>query len=65
MTGRQTCTVGEAAEMLGIGRSTLYRNVVETGEIVPGVPAIKIRARVVVPLGLLEEFVATGRVGAS
>jgi excisionase family DNA binding protein len=49
---RLTCTVEEAAEMLGIGRSLAYK-AARSGTI----PTLRIGHRVVVPLARLRELV--------
>ncbi len=51
MTTRRTCTVPEAAEMLGISRSTAYE-CVRRGEI----PSLKLAGRVVIPKMAFEAF---------
>lgn len=46
-TDRPTITVMEAAALLGIGRSMAYK-LAATGELVPGVPVLRMRRRLVV-----------------
>ena len=43
-----TVSLAEAAKYLGIGRTTAYE-VAKTGELIPGVPVIRIASRYVVP----------------
>ena len=53
MKGRQTYTVPEAAELLGIGRAAAYL-AAKRGDI----PAIFIGKRVIVPKGPLKDMIA-------
>jgi excisionase family DNA binding protein len=48
---RKTCTVEEAAALLGIGRSSAYA-AINSGEI----PSIRIGRRVLVPVAALDLF---------
>jgi excisionase family DNA binding protein len=48
---RKTCTIGEAGEMLGIGRAASYE-AARRGDI----PTLKIGRRIVVPLAALERL---------
>ena len=56
-TTRRTYTVEEAAEILGISRSTAYE-CVKSGEI----PSLKLRRRVVVPVAALEALLASANI---
>lgn len=51
---RRTCTVPEAAKLLGIGRAAAYE-AAKRGEI----PALRIGHRLVVPLARLDRLLGT------
>jgi excisionase family DNA binding protein len=53
---RQTCTVDEAGQILGIGRSAAYK-AAGNGQL----PTIRIGRRLLVPLPRLEEMLKEGR----
>lgn len=52
---KKTLTVDEAAQLLGVGRSTAYE-AVRRGEI----PVVRIGKRLLVPMAALEKMLAEG-----
>lgn len=54
-TARQTCTLSEAAELLGISRAAAYR-AAGKGEI----PTVRLGSRLLVPLPLLHRMLGLG-----
>lgn len=54
-TGRKTCSVEEAARMLGIARNSAYA-AVRDGSI----PSLRLGRRVVIPLGPLNRLLGGG-----
>ncbi|KUP23122.1 helix-turn-helix domain-containing protein [Paenibacillus sp. DMB5] len=56
---RQTLTVKEAAELIGVSTTTIYA-MVRQGQI----PATKVRARILFHRSLLEEWLRSGGVTA-
>lgn len=50
---RYTCSAREAAQALGLGRSTTYE-LLRSGEL----PSIRVGRRVLIPLAALEGFIA-------
>ena len=57
--GRSTRSVDEAAEILGISRSTAYE-CVKSGEL----PSLRFRGRIVIPLAALDEMLGVERPAA-
>lgn len=49
LRGRTTCTVREAARVLGIGHGLAYQ-LARRGEIAPGVKVLRLGSRLVVPV---------------
>ncbi len=54
-----TCSVETAAEQLGIGRGTAYRQIARTGTLA-GLPVLRIGRRIVVPTAPLEHLLTYG-----
>jgi len=50
---RATYTVDEAAELLGVGRDTVYRQIKRTNS-VAGVPVLKVSGRKMIPAARLN-----------
>lgn len=51
---RLTITVSEAAEILGVAISTAHHHHKTTGEIIPGVPVLRVGRRCLVPTAALR-----------
>lgn len=51
---RLTITVSEAARILGVGLSTAHHHHKQTGEIIPGVPVLRVGRRCLVPTAALR-----------
>ena len=51
---RLTITVSEAAEILGVAISTAHHHHNATGEIIPGVPVLRVGRRCLVPTAALR-----------
>lgn len=49
-----TLSVPEVARRIGVSKNTLYRSIYETGEVLPGVPAFKVRSSWRVSTEVLE-----------
>ena len=56
---KQALSITEAAEMLGVSRPTLYKMIKE-GKI----PALRLRRRIVIPIGEFNEWVRIESWGA-
>lgn len=56
----QTLTVPEVARRIGVSKNTLYRTIYETGEVLPGVPAFKVRSSWRVSTQVLDRFLEAG-----
>lgn len=56
---RKTCTVPEAAKILGVSRGKAY-GAAKSGEI----PSIKIGKRILVPIAALEQLLNGGKAAA-